>query len=151
MEIIMTTEPNKTTTTPHLGKGTRLRKMKPYHPRRSSRSLRLTRQQLLDLEHKISIDIGTFLVLLEEGNTEQIELAARRARSDFLKYAPDIKKLGVEMGSALSHLVDEFLRTIDTLLHVGQNWIDEGKIKDCYNATSNLEKALNTRSSKETL
>ena len=147
----MTTEPNKTTTIPRIGKGTRLRKMKPYHPRKSARSLRLTRQQLLDLEHKISIDIGIFLVLLEEGNTEQIQLAARKARSDFLKHAPDIKKLSVEIGGSLSHLVDEFLSSIDTLLHIGINWIDEGKIKDCYYATSNLEKALKARASKETL
>ena len=147
----MTTDPIKTTSTPPLRKGTRLRKMKPYHPRRSARSLRLTRQQLLDLESKISMDIGTFLVLLEEGNAEQIELAARKARSDFLKHAPDIKKLGIEMGSNFPHLVDEFLSSIDTLLHIGQNWIDEGKMKDCYNATSKLEKALKAQSSKETL
>lgn len=126
-------------------KSTRLRKMKVYHPRRSSRSVKLTKQQLTDLEHKISADIGSFLVLLEQGNAEQVMLASQKARSDFLKLAPDMKKLATEMGGAFPRYVSDFLDSIDNILHTGVNWLDDGKIKDCYNATLQLEKALKAR------
>lgn len=132
-------------------KSTRLRKMKTYHPRRSSRSVKLTKQQLVDLEHRISADIGSFLVLLEQGNPQQIRLSSQKARSDFLKLAPDMRKLAVEMGGAFPRHVTEFLDSIDSILHTGVNWIDEGKIKDCYHATQRLEEALKKRASRETL
>jgi|GEM_PF-1589208 len=159
----MTTKPVKSSskTTPvRATKSTRPRKMKTYHPRRSSKSLKLTKQELVDLERRISGDIGTFLVLLEQGNTEQIMHASQKARSDFLKLAPDMRKLAVEMGGVFPAHVAEFLDSIDNILHTGVNWmdlhtginwIDEGKMKDCYNATKKLEEALKKRLPKGTL
>jgi hypothetical protein len=127
-------------------KGVKLRKMKAFQPRtKRARTVRLSKQQLIDLEHKISADIGSFLVLLEQGNAEQVTSASQKARSDFLKLGPDMKKLATQMGGAFPKHVSDFLDSIDNILHTGVNWLDEGKIKDCYCATQRLEEALKTR------
>ena len=63
----------------------RLRKMKPYHPRKRGDSKPLTKQLLSDFEHQLTADLGRFLVLLEEGSAQQITEASQHARSDFLK------------------------------------------------------------------
>lgn len=145
----MTVRAKKSASPTSSTKGTKngkLRKMKSYQPRRKrARTVRLSKQQLMDLEHKISADIGSFLVLLEQGNAEQVMSASQKARSDFLKLGPDMKKLATQMGGTFPKHVDAFLDSIDNILHTGVNWLDEGKIKDCYGATQRLEEALKTR------
>ena len=49
-----------------------LRRMKKYHPRRSSKEIRIHKQKLSDLEHQIKSDVGEFLILLKEGSKEEI-------------------------------------------------------------------------------
>ena len=54
----------------------RLRKMKAYRPRRKRmQGIDLHKQCLHDLKHKISSDVGSLIVLYEEGNLDQITSA----------------------------------------------------------------------------
>lgn len=122
-----------------------LRKMKDYHPRRSSRIMSLSKQKLNDLERRISSDVGSFLVLLEGGSAEQVLSASQRARADVLKFGPDMKKLAGELGGNFPKLLGDFLESIDNILHTGVNWIDEAKIKACYSTTQKFEQALRSR------
>jgi hypothetical protein len=69
--------------------------MKAYKPRAKRRStktqqgqgveqalhheyLSLQKQQLVDLEHRLSADVGSFLVLLKQGTPEQISAACMK-------------------------------------------------------------------------
>ncbi len=122
--------------------GARLPHMRGYHPRRSSKTIRLNKQKLSDLEHRISSEVGSLLVLLEGGNTNQISEAAQKAKNDFLKHSPDMQKIASEMGGNYPRCVGEFLDSVDTILHSGTDWIDEAKVKSCYNATQKLEEIL---------
>ncbi len=121
---------------------TRLRKMKPYHPRRSSKAIKLNKQKLSDLEKKISSDIGSYLVLIEEGSSEQLQLAAQKAKTDLMKFGSDMQKLAGDIGGQIPRYVGEFIDSIDHILHSRSEWIDDAKVKSCYQATQRLEDAL---------
>ena len=144
----MTTRTSKTTTKTAASKTSRLRKMKTYKPRRRVKTAAMNNQELEDLERRISSDIGSFLVLLEQGNAEQVSEASQKARSDFLKIGPDMQKLANRMGGIFPKFVGDFLISIDNILHTGTNWLDDAKIKDCYSATQRLEEALRLRAAK---
>ncbi len=118
------------------------RKIKPYHPRASHHERSIEKQQLSDLEHRIAMDLGNFLVLLEEGSTLQAEHAKQRAKSDLIKFGPDMQKIAEKIGGKIPFVVDAFLESIDMVLHTGVGWIDEAKISECYRVTQKLEKEL---------
>jgi len=118
------------------------RKIKPYHPRTTHHERVLEKQKLADLEHRISIDMGNFLVLLEEGTPQQIDLAKQKARTDLIKFGPDMQKMAEKIGGKLPSAVEDFLMSVDTILHSASGWVDEAKISNCYNVTQKLEKEL---------
>lgn len=126
-----------------------LRRMKKYHPRRSSRMIRLNKQKLIDLEHKIKADVGEFLVKVKEGSSEEILKSSQKTRNDLLKLGPDMEKIAEEIGGRIPKFVNEFLHTIDTILHNPHSpteslslWVDDAKVKSCYVATQKLEDIL---------
>lgn len=122
--------------------GPRLRKMKPYYPRRRAKNVELHKQALRDLESKISREVSSLIVLIEEGNPDQIEAAKGKVRSDYLKHSDEMQKLAQLMGDRYSRAVRDFLDSIDVILHSGSPWIDEAKVRNCYNMTQKLEKEL---------
>ena len=109
----------------------------------------LQRQQLGDLEHKLSMDIGSYLVLNHEGSQEQIEMARQRARMDLLKYGPDMQKLAYEIGGSMPEVVQKFISSLDDIVHAGMGWIDEQQLHHCFKASETLENEL--QSNKKTL
>ncbi len=119
--------------------GSSLKRLRKAKPPRS-----IQKQQLSDMEKRISMQIGNFLVLIEEGTPVQISMAKQRARSELLKIGPDMEKTAQSISSKMSMIVREFLDSIDSILHSGtdSSWIDEAKITRCFNATQKLEKAL---------
>ena len=126
-----------------------LRRMKKYHPRRSSKEIKLNKQKLIDLEHQIKADVGEFLVLVKEGSQEAAIKTSQKTKSDLMKMGPDMEKVAGEIGGRLPKIVNEFLHTIDSLLHTPPSpsdslnlWIDDAKINSCYSATQKLEDAL---------
>jgi hypothetical protein len=126
----------------------RLRKMKPYHPRKRADSKPLTKQLLSDFEHQLTADLGRFLVLLEEGSAEQITQASQKARSDFLKLKDEMLILASDLGGTFPALVAHFLDSVDMILHTGSGWLDPEKISQCYKATQKLEMALKIKQAK---
>jgi hypothetical protein len=118
------------------------RHMRPYHPRTPRHEKVIEKQKLGNLEHLISMDLGNFLVLLEEGNTEQIGHAKEKAKSDLIKFKPEMQKIAEKIGGKIPSAVDEFLDSIDAILHSAPGWVDELKISRCYHLTQKLEKEL---------
>ena len=126
-----------------------LRRMRKYHPRRSSKEIKLNKQKLIDLEHQIKSDVGEFLVLIKEGSQEDALKSYKKTRGDLLKYRPDMEKVAEEIGGRVPKCVNEFLHTVDTILQNPESpsesltlWVDDAKINSCYNATQKLENIL---------
>jgi len=123
--------------------------MRKYHPRRSSKEIKLNKQKLIDLEHQIKADVGEFLVLVKEGSNDEALKSYQKAKGDLLKYKPDMEKVAEAIGGRVPKYVTEFLNTIDKLLQFPQSsnesftlWVDEAKVKSCYTATRKLEDSL---------
>jgi hypothetical protein len=140
----------------------RLRRMDPYHPRKRrakgiateqpapkdlkhpphANGMSAQKQVLKDLKHKISADVGTLIVFIEEGNTAKIEVAQQKAKNDFLKHSTEMQKIAEKMGDRYVRAVREYLESVDTIVHTSAAWIDEEKIRHCHTMTENLEKAI---------
>ena len=102
----------------------------------------LERQMLNDLEQRININVGSFLVLSEEGDPQQIAFAHQQAKTEFLKFGPEMHKIAMRIGGPITQAVDEYLASIDMLLHCPATWIDEDKITHCYHTTQRLDAEL---------
>lgn len=102
----------------------------------------IQKQALSDLERRISMQVGNFLVLIEEGTPTQVTTAKQHAISELLKVGPDMEKMAKEMGGRFPHFVHEFLDSVDSILHSASGFIDEAKITRCFNCTQSLEKAV---------
>lgn len=114
------------------------KKLNPEYPKKPKNE----KQQLCDLERRISMDVGSFLVLIHEGTKEQMTLAEQKAKSGLLKFGPDMKKLASGLGESVVQDVDSFIDSVDILLHCGINWIDEAKISEYRKTAQKLEKNL---------
>ncbi len=121
----------------------RLRRMRPYHPRkRSKKGPSLIRQALKDLKHRIDSDVGTIIVQYEQGNIEALSSAQLKAKSDFQKHSDEMQKLAQKLGDNYVSAVREFLSSAETLIHTQSTWIDEAKIRTCYASRQKLESEL---------
>ncbi len=118
------------------------KRMKKYQPRKTRSSQSLKKQQLLDFEYLIGMDIGSFLVLIEEGADQQIEASRLKARSHLLKYGEEMRKLAQELGSDILLAVDQFIKSADDLIHAGK-LIDPALVNHHYKITEQLENKLN--------
>ena len=140
----------------------RLRRMKPYHPRKRrakgiatqqpvpkevkhhalGNGMSTQKQVLKDLKHKISADVGTLIVFIEEGNVAKIEMAQQKAKNDFMKHSVEMQKIAEKMGDRYVQAVREYLDSVDTIVHTSAAWIDEEKIRHCHTMMEKLEKAI---------
>jgi hypothetical protein len=118
------------------------RKAKLRHLRKSKPSRTVQKQALSDLERRISMRVGNFLVLIEEGTPTQITEAKQHAISELLKVGPDMEKVAQEIGGKFPLFVHDYLDSIDSILHSASGFIDEAKIARCFNCTQKLEKAV---------
>ncbi len=100
----------------------------------------LEKQKLVDLEKRISLNVGQYLVLTEEGDPTQIALAHQRAKSEFLKFAPEMSRLALHLGGEISYVVADFLDSIDVVLH--NDFLDEEKVSRCFHTTQRLQSQL---------
>jgi len=94
-------------------------------------------QMLNDLEKRISLNVGSFLVLTEEGDPTQIALAHQKAKNEFMKFGPEMHKIAMRIGGEIPTVVADFLESIDIILHCS-GFLDEDKIAHCYNSTQRL-------------
>jgi len=102
----------------------------------------LEKQMLNDLEKRISLNVGSFLVLTEEGDPTQIALAHQKAKSELIKFGPEMHKIAQKIGGALPQMVEEYLHSIDSILYSSAGWIDEDQISQCFHTTQRLETEL---------
>jgi predicted methyltransferase len=100
----------------------------------------LEKQMLIDLEKRISLNVGSYLVLTEEGDPTQIALAHQKAKSEFLKFAPEMSRLALHLGGEISYVVADFLDSVDVVLH--NDLLDEDKIARCFHTTQRLQAEL---------
>jgi predicted methyltransferase len=100
----------------------------------------LEKQMLVDLEKRISLNVGSYLVLTEEGDPTQIALAHQKAKSEFLKFAPEMSRLALHLGGEISYVVADFLDSVDVVLH--NDLLDEDKIARCFHTTQRLQAEL---------
>ncbi len=126
----------------------RLRRMKAYHPRKKRTGSRLEgkelqKQSLHDLKHKIGAKVSRYLVLLEEGNKTLLEEAHHSAKNNLMKYSSEMQKVAAELGERVNTAVQEYLSTLDQMVHLGPFYVDPEKIKQCYEVDQKLEKTLN--------
>lgn len=121
----------------------RLRRMHPYHPRRKrAQGNDLNKQILKDLKHTLSADVGSLIVLVEEGNAQQIPVAQQKAKSNFLKHSAEMQKLAEHMGDRYSRAVRDYLDSIDVIVHSAGTWLDHDKIRQCFVMGEKLDKEL---------
>ncbi len=123
----------------------RFRKMRTYHPRRSSKTIKLNKQKLMTLEHKIETNLTELLLFLKEGSLQQIESSTQKAHSDLVKFGPDMQKLASDIGGSAPKAVTNFLDTFHTLIDIAKNqanFVDEEKINSCFHATKKLTQSL---------
>ncbi len=99
------------------------------------------RQRLENLEELISLNLGSLLVLSEEGDPTQIALAYQQAKNEFLKLGPEMHRIAREIGGDLFWIVADFLESIDVVLHK-QGMLDEDKITHCLSTTERLKAEL---------
>jgi hypothetical protein len=117
--------------------------MKPYYPRRKrSKGVDTQKQILKDLKHRISADVGTLIVFIEEGNPAKIEAAQQKAKAELLKHGTEMKKVAETMGERYARAVREYLDSVDSIVHTSAAWIDQAKIRHCHAMTENLEKQI---------
>jgi hypothetical protein len=100
-------------------------------------------EQIEKIEQRISLHVDSFLVLSEEGDPTQIALAFQRAKSEFLKGGPEMHRLAVQIGGDLPTIVDDFLESVDVVLH-GQGMLNEDLITHCLDLKARLKAELKT-------
>lgn len=120
----------------------KLRRMKPYYPRKRKTKMEINRQILHDLQHKISSNVGSLLVLMKEGKQDLAQEAQNRARTDFLKLSPQMSQTAQHLGERYTLIVGKYLEIVDRLIHSNTLSIDPSIISQCYEVTERLEKEL---------
>lgn len=99
------------------------------------------RQILENLEEHISANVDSFLILSEEGDPTQIALAYQKAKNEFIKFAPQMHRIAEQIGGDLPIFVDDFLESIDSVLH-GQGMLDDDQISRCMDTIARLKAKL---------
>lgn len=108
---------------------------------RTKLSLSSELQRIKDLERMINMELGTYLVLIEEGSPQQIAFAKQKTRSSLLKYGPDMFVIAQHVGGVFPTFVEDFLTSVDDVVHA-TGWVDQALITTCFHATERLDNAL---------
>lgn len=98
----------------------------------------LEKQQLKDLGHLMNMELNTFLVLREEGTTQQLALASQKAKSTLLKHGPEMFRLAQQIGGDLPNSVENYINSISAILHSAFGWIDEAIVHDYFISSQRL-------------
>lgn len=121
------------------------RKMKTYVPRRRKHSKVLQKQQLEDLERLLNMDLGSFLILAEEGTKKQIQAAKAKMRIDILKYGNDMEKIARNIGDIYYDVAHSFIQSLTKIAQDSSDQVDPAPIKEHYKISENLHRLLRER------
>jgi hypothetical protein len=126
----------------------KVRRMKKYNQRRSSKIMNAFRKDLQQCEHKIQASVSAFLACIKEGSTSKARAHCEQTRNILLKYGPEMQKIANEIGGIAPKRVSDFLASIDHILLNEfppsdiHTWVDDGKIRSCNIASQRLEDIL---------
>lgn len=118
------------------------RKEKEKKVTRSFGQKSLEKQELKDLGHLLNMELNTFLVLREEGSTQQLALASQKAKSTLLKHGPDMIRLAQEIGGNVPLAVENYITSISAILHSAFGWIDEAVVHDYFISSQRLTQEI---------
>lgn len=107
--------------------------------------LELLKQKIQDLERLFNVDLGKFLILNEEGKENQIQEARSMLRSHLLKYAQDMKKEAMELGSETAALVEQFIASLETLLNHMPDGLDPAELNEHHKLSIFLENLVKNK------
>ena len=102
----------------------------------------LEKQQLRDCFKKLFGQVGSYLVLIEEGSMHQAVHARNIAKSDFHKIGPEMKKMAFQAGEKFPLLIEQFLAAVEGVVLSATGNVDAATIKEFNAASRALEKAL---------
>ena len=102
----------------------------------------LERQQIKDLEHRVDMELNTYIVLKEEGSANQMALASQKAKSALLKYGPDMYRIAQEIGGSFPITVENYINSVSNLLHSAMGWIDEASLQEYYTSAQMLRQEI---------
>ena len=104
----------------------------------------LHKQMLADLERRISMSLGNYLVLTEEGDPTQIAMAQQMAKSVFFKFGSLNAQDGPSPGRHPFPLpwTTFSIASIQYCTAAPTGWTKQEKISRCYHTTQHLESEL---------
>jgi hypothetical protein len=128
----------------------RFRKMKDYHPRRSSKEIRANKEKLSTFENHLKCEVEELLAFLRQGSEEKVKECSQKSQTTLSQMHSDMQGIAQEIGPPFPKMVHAFLSSIDKILQAEAHsahspfylWIDEGKIKDFHIASGKLENKL---------
>lgn len=104
---------------------TKPRPMKKYTPRRRRSCKDLQKQQIIDLEHLLEMDLSSYLVLKEEGTEKQIQKALAKMRTDLSKYGAEMEAISRDLGEGFPELATNYVRTFAQIVQAAATGIDK--------------------------
>jgi hypothetical protein len=106
------------------------------------RIIKTHEMELLErIEQSLTLDVDSFLVLSEEGDPTQVALAFQKAKNEYSKCAPEMKRIAEQIGGDIPVFVDDYLDSMSVLLH-GQGALNEDLIVLCADNSARLKAEL---------
>ena len=125
----------------------KVRRMKKYNQRRSTKIIKSYKIDLKKIEDKIQMSVGAFLSCAKEGSSTKVNQLRQEARHTLVKFGPNMQKIADEIGGIFPKRVSDFLSSIDHMLATEttsqfQPWADDSKLYSCRMASQRLEDIL---------
>lgn len=98
----------------------KVRRMKKYNQRRSKNIMKVYRQDLQQLEHKIQSSVSAFIHSTKEGSPSKAHALCQQAKNTLLKFGPEMQKIANEIGGVFPKRVTDFLASIEKVLILEQ-------------------------------
>lgn len=124
--------------------------MKDYHPRRSSKEIRSSKEKLSVLEKKLRSDVEELLTSLRSGAEEKVKVQSQKMQSTLSSLTHETEGVALTIGTPYPKMVHAFLTSINKILQAEAksthspyySWVDEEKVKNFYTAARKLETRL---------
>jgi len=126
----------------------KVRKLKEYHQRRSSKVMRPLKDSLHNLEVKLQADMVRFLAALQQGSESNTSALSNEIRNNLQKYGPEMQRIADEIGATFPKRVSVFLSSIEQLVNTSpspqgiKSPVESTKIQSCQRAARQLEELL---------
>ncbi len=114
--------------------------MKKYTPRRRRSNKAIQKRQLKDFEHLLDMDLGSFLILVEEGTPKQIQQARAKIRSNLLRYGSDMEAIGRDLGEGFPEYIRNYLKIMNDVVQNSGSQLAPATLNEYRKQALNLRK-----------